>query len=64
MTVTKHEILTVTSPDSPAAMIAALSELPEDARFMGADRQEASNFAGHEYLSAVSMTFRRRATDG
>lgn len=63
MTLTRHEIITVTAGDDPESIIRALGELPSDARFVSAERQEASNFAGHAYLSAVAMTFRRRATD-
>lgn len=63
MTVTKHEILTVTSASDPASLIAALGELPTDSEFMGADKLELSNVMGDTYSKSVSMTFRRKATD-
>lgn len=64
MTLTKHEILTVTSAADPAALVAALGELPADAEFMDAEKEDITNGMGHSYRKTVSMTFRRKATDG
>lgn len=64
MTVTKHEILSVSSASDPASLIAALNELPEDAEFMDADKEEVANGFGHVFRKTVLLTFRREATDG
>ena len=63
MTVTRHEILTVESAADPASLIAALGELPADAEFMEAEKEDVVNGFGHTFRKTVSMTFRRRATD-
>lgn len=64
MTVTKHEILTLTSAADPASLAAAISELPADAEFIGAEREDITNGFGHAFRQTVSMTFRRKTADG
>jgi hypothetical protein len=63
VTVTKHEILTVTSAADRDSLIAALGEVPADAEFMDAEKETLANGFGHAYRKTVLMTFRRDSVD-
>lgn len=66
MTVTRHEVLTVTSlDDDPKSLIDALLELPPNVHLTEVEVPEVlRNWEGHRYgTTPVTMTFQREATD-
>jgi hypothetical protein len=66
VTVTKREILTVTSrDDDPKSMIDALLEMPQAARLVDIEHEAPlRNWTGHRFGTVpVTFTFERKATD-
>lgn len=64
MTVTRHEILTVTTDgDDPQAVIEAMRNLPTDATFVSCESETIGAFAGGVLHTSLTFTFRREVTD-
>ncbi len=66
MTITKHEILTVTTAgDDPQSIINAMHALPADATFVEVEGVESIRDWGRPVpiITQITFTFRREVTD-
>lgn len=65
MTVTKHEVLTVTTNgDTPQAIIDAMRELPRDATFVQTEGIEVlAGWGQASVLTQITFEFRREVPD-